>query len=368
MSRARNRLRIGLLVVVVAIGAVMMKGLLLEPVLGDEANQAVDSSQGQPATNAADSRTTETITAGDLTESKEEGGTISYGASWPAPLDASGVVTKRHAKGSVIQPGEPLIWLGTQPVFLATGDVPVYREMLYARDEDKKLQTGDDVAQLQTFLLAQGYDDKQRLAADGEFGPTTQRAVKAWQKDNGLLVTGRVDRTQLVFHPRAVRIDSEPMIGAQFTELLVSNEAQTVTANFDNRSSSFVPLGGSVELTAEGVATVTGTIQKVESVNQEDGSRVFRVEISPDAALDPSVERVEVVARKVVANNVLLVPARSIVALSGSGYAVEVRTDAGSELRRVELGSFVDDMVEIDGDIDEGLEVIVPGDGIGDGQ
>ena len=368
MSNAKRGVRLGLLVLTVAVVATVAGALVLGPTLGAGEGQATTSNDAQSASSAADARPTEVISQGSLTESKEAGGTVSYGDSWPAPFEASGVVTKRHPQGTIVQPGEPLIWLGTRPIFLAAGDVPVYREMFYGRDRDKELQSGDDVRQLQEFLLEQGFNDKKRLTVDGEFGPNTQRAVKAWQKENGLPETGRVDRSQLVFHPRAVRIDNEPMIGSQFTELLVGNDAQTITASFDDRSRSFLPVGGSVDLAVDGGSSITGTINKVESATLADGSRGFNVEITPDEPLDSSVERVEITATKTLVTNALLIPARAIVALAGNGYAVEVRTEAGVELRRIELGSFVDDMVEITGDVTEGLEVVVPGDGIGGGQ
>ncbi len=367
MNGSRRKIRVGAGIFVLAVSALLGGGFLLGPALGQDTSTSTDDSTTEPARSAANGRPTEIVTRGDLTEKKESAGSVSYGDSWVAPFEATGVVTRSHPKGTVVQPGEPLIWLGTQPIYLAAGEVPVYRELFYGRDADKKLQSGDDVRQLQEFLLAQGFDDGERLTADGEFGPTTQRAVKAWQKENGLQTTGRVDRTQLVFHPTAVRIDNEPMVGAQFTELLVSNVEQTITASFDDRSRSFLPVGGTVELAVGDEPLSTGTIDSVDSAVQDDGSRGFSVKITPDQPIDSEIERVTVTARKVVADNVLLVPARSILALAGSGYAVEVRTEAGPELRRIELGEFVDDMVEITGDITEGDEVIVPDDGIGGG-
>jgi peptidoglycan hydrolase-like protein with peptidoglycan-binding domain len=47
-----------------------------------------------------------------------------------------------------------------------------------------------DVAQLQTFLVAEGYSIPD--AVTNYFGPETFAAVKAFQKANGLPVTGYV--------------------------------------------------------------------------------------------------------------------------------------------------------------------------------
>jgi len=47
---------------------------------------------------------------------------------------------------------------------------------------------GTDVAEIQTKLAGLGYD----VAADGDFGPATTEAVKAFQSSNGLSVDGLV--------------------------------------------------------------------------------------------------------------------------------------------------------------------------------
>jgi peptidoglycan hydrolase-like protein with peptidoglycan-binding domain len=51
--------------------------------------------------------------------------------------------------------------------------------------------SGDDVRELQRHLMNLGYD-LGRHGADGSFGGDTQRAVEAFQRDNGLSVTGAV--------------------------------------------------------------------------------------------------------------------------------------------------------------------------------
>lgn len=367
MSNRKTKARTGAGVLIIAVCAMLGGGFLLGPALGQDA-PSEPTTTDSPAKSATEGRATNTVSRGTLTEEKEGTGSISYGESWAAPLDATGVVTQSHKDGTIIESGEPLIWLDTKPVVLATGDVPVYREMFYGRDAKRKLQSGDDITQLQEFLLDQGFTDKDRLTADGEFGPNTQRAVKAWQKASGLAETGRIDRTQLVFHSHPVRVDNEPRVGAHFAELLINNEAQTLTASFDERSRSFLPVGGSVDLEFGDGEAITGTVEKVESSVQADGTRGLSATISPDVPIPNDVERVKVIAEKTVANDVLLVPARSILALAGSGYALEVRTDAGLELRRIELGEFVDDLVEVSGDIAEGDEVVVPDDGIGSDQ
>lgn len=49
---------------------------------------------------------------------------------------------------------------------------------------------GEAVRDLQTALMALGYDVGRVTQADGKFGPATEAGVKAFQRDNGLQETG----------------------------------------------------------------------------------------------------------------------------------------------------------------------------------
>ena len=62
----------------------------------------------------------------------------------------------------------------------------------------------------------------------------------------------------------------------------------------------------------------------------------------------------------VSAKGVLAVPVEAIVALAEGGFAVEVIDGATTHYVRVTLGAFADGMVEIDGDVAEGQNVVVP--------
>jgi hypothetical protein len=65
---------------------------------------------------------------------------------------------------------------------------------------------GSDVMALQQALAARGYV----VAQDGQYGPQTARAVRHWQKVNGLVVDGIVGPvTAATLHP-AQRVDPPP--------------------------------------------------------------------------------------------------------------------------------------------------------------
>jgi peptidoglycan hydrolase-like protein with peptidoglycan-binding domain len=63
-----------------------------------------------------------------------------------------------------------------------------FRQQLGSRILYEGLQ-GEDVRELQSALESLGYDVG---PIDGIFGPLTERAVKKFQKDNGLVVDGIV--------------------------------------------------------------------------------------------------------------------------------------------------------------------------------
>ncbi|MEM9892544.1 MAG: peptidoglycan-binding protein [Actinomycetota bacterium] len=357
----RNLRTFGLAMVGLVVVAMVGAGLLLGPAAGQSTDG--DGADGSAATTAAPPLT-ETVQRSDLTENVEETASVGHGDPWAVPTDAQGIVTERHDVGTVVEPGEPLIWLDTKPLVLAEGNAPMYRTLELVGTTKSKHQQGDDVRQLQEFLIDLGFDDKGRLEADGVFGSGTRRAVKAWQKELGVTESGAVDRSRLVFHPNPVRIDAAPRLGTTFGELTVTDATQRLIAEFDNDKRLFVPEGGTVTI-ADGAETFSGTIVEVESTITDDGSQKLKVSIEPDQAIPTGTERAKVTATRTVSSDALVVPVRAILALAGGGYGLEVVTPSGVDLRAIEIGEVVDDLAGITGDVTEGDEVVVPNDRFG---
>lgn len=346
--------------VLLAVALLIGVGLALGPV-----DRTTNSAAAEAVALDTRQRPTESVTKRSLIEQKEGLGTVGFGNAWSAPIEAQGTVTKRHEEGTTIESGEPLVWVDLKPVFLVNGETPMYRELQLIKDTAGKYQSGDDVTQLQSFLLEEGFDDNGRLEPDGVFGVSTKRAVKEWQKENGLTQSGKVDKSQLIFHPEPMRIGSTLQIGSSFSDLQVTSGAQRMTADFDKDSLPFVPDGGTVVVETSSGASVTGTVAKTETITKDDGARGVRATIELNGSLPDGTERAKVIAERTVADDVLVVPVRAVLALASDGYALEVKTATGTELRQVELGKIVDAMVEVDGDIDEGDEVVVPSDQFG---
>ncbi|MEM7273684.1 MAG: peptidoglycan-binding protein [Actinomycetota bacterium] len=357
-----TRRTVGIAVVLALIASMVAVGLSLGPADAEQTDNDAESTTDGASNDAA--LPTETVRRTTLTESKDETGTIDHGEAFSATIDGDGIVTARHDRGTVVDHGEPLIWLNNKPVTLAKGTTPMYRTLELIGSSKSKHQTGEDVRQLQEFLLSKGFDDKGRMEADGIFGKATRNAVKAWQKDAGLEDSGKVDRSQLMFQDEPVRIDSTPQIGAQFQDLQLTDATQRIKAEFDNKSRSFLPVGGKVRIDPDN-GGIGGTITKVDSGVNDNGDQVLTATIEPDTPLPDDVDRVNVEATRTLSEDALVLPVRAVLALAGGGYGLEVMTDEGPQLRAVELGAVVDDLVEITGDVAEGDQVVVPNDRFG---
>lgn len=306
------------------------------------------------------------VTRRDLTEDVGLTGTPNYGDPVVLPIDADGLVTSAPAANDVLGPGDELIRIDNRPITLAKGTTPLYRELLrvgrYDTDEagDRLgLQEGDDVIQLQQFLIDAGFNDEDRLEVDGIFGLTTERSVKAWQRDVGLPATGKVDRSQLVFVREPVRVDAAPAVGTRFDQVSVGGVKPVVQFNVTSRQRPFFDEG--IEVTIESDAgDLAGVVTSVKRTTGADGSTAHAVQVDfVDETVPADTETVKVISTRMRAENVTTVPVRALVALAEGGWAVQVETAAGLELTAVALGEVIDGIAEIEG-IDEGTDVVVP--------
>jgi peptidoglycan hydrolase-like protein with peptidoglycan-binding domain len=355
--RDRRRLLIGLLL----IGAMAAAAVV---VLNGRTTASADETRTEEQTAAP--AETVSVTRRDLREDLSLQGSLSHGDSRQLPIEADGIVTASPEQDTVLQPGDEAIRVDNRPVTLAEGGVPLYRELRGVngneRDEANDrigLQEGPDVEQLQRFLIDAGFDDDERLEVDAIFGLTTERAVKAWQKDVGHPATGRIDRSQLVFIDEPVRVESSPLVGSRFDEIRVGMVRPIVTLEVSNRQRPFFQEGTAVSIeTDAGVAE--GQVTGLKRTTGPDGSTRHSVEIEFSGSGVPTdAETAEVTSTRIIAENVTTVPVRALVALSEGGWALQVESPDGAQLTSVQLGDVVDGIAEITG-LDEGTAVVVP--------
>jgi len=301
-----------------------------------------------------------------LSDTKDFDATVGYGDEWTMPFTASGTVTARHDVGTIVRAGDPVIWVNTRPLFFAEGTLPLYRELHRGTIRRPGVKahplSGDDVSQLQRFLIAGGFDDDGRLEEDGVFGKETERAVKAWQKANDLDQTGRITGAHLVFSPTDVRINSEPRVGDKFDGVRVTAPTQEIVVHTGRRDSRYLKKGAPVRIEYGTDESADGTVAKTEEVHDPDsGQTVLKATSTPSRSLPSDLAAATVVGTGVGVEDALTVPVRALVALSEGGYAVEVETATGTtELRTVEVGEILEGFAVVVGDVSDGDRVVVP--------
>lgn len=357
MSRTR---RLGL-----AGGLALLAGTTgVAPLVTNSGATEADDERTQDSTDAETELAT--VVRGDLIEEAEANGTVGFGESSTLPIDADAMVTQSRESGEIVRSGEVLLWVAERPVHVVEGSKPLYRELrrVSAGERDAAgdkigLQTGADVEQLQRFLIDAGFDDKGQLELDGSFGLSTERAVKAWQRSVGLVATGKIDRTQMVFANGPVRVESAPRVGENFDSVSVTSGSRRVSLTATSRQKPFFEIGSPVTIEAAN-SSVTGTVTKQKRVVADDGSTQYEIEVEVDNGQDlGDAEAVNVTATRTKASDVLTVPVRALIALAEGGWAVQVQTSSGVVLTGVELGDVVNGQAEIRG-VDEGASVVVP--------
>jgi hypothetical protein len=299
---------------------------------------------------------TSPVTRGDLVESRTVAGTLGYGAPTPVPGNASGTITWLPHPGQVVHRDEPLYAVDERPVRAFTGATPLWRPLTRGL-------RGADVRQLNENLAALGYD----VAEDDVFGPRTAEAVRRWQRDRGLPVSGTIDADQVAFVDGTVRVASvsgrlgEPSSG---DVLQVTSTTRVVTATVAERDAESLAVGTAVRVVVNGSGeAMPGEVVDAAPAESDDGSQDVTVTVSIDAGDRrlPDAASAQVVAEGHAERDVLSVPVSALVARGSSGYAVDVvRRDGSTHRVPVEVGFVANGRAAVTGEVTEGARVVVP--------
>lgn len=335
---------------------------------------AVQMSSGEPAAAAStasvphDTATAENRT---LTRTTKKTGGLGYGESWTEGPRAEGTLTWLPEVGSVVDRGQPLARVDDKPVVALLGSLPLYRELSIGAK-------GNDVRQLEENLAALGYGG---FVVDDKFDARTAKAVKAWQKDLGIEQTGRVSSDWVEVLPGPVRVDShKARVGdpASGEALGVTGTEHLATVSLKASERHMAVEGAPVTVRLPGNVEAPGTITRVgppvtpeadDSAPGGDSDTEAKSEVTvrvddPAALQGLEVTPVEVVFTTEERVDVLTVPVKALVAMSGGGYGVEVPDGAGTRLVPVETGLFDGGYVEVtpqdDGSLSAGDTVVVP--------
>lgn len=356
-------------------GAVVMSG----------ASQVTQAAQEPPPVTAK-------VTKGRLSAMVSLDGTLSYrarsdGSPYSVINQAQGRYTALPNVGDKIECGQVLYRVDNKPVLLLCGAVPAYRDLHYGH-------VGSDVRELNWNLHTLGYDAKAGVDInpnDDVFTWMTDRALKVLQHDTGGSVTGELGVDAAVFLPESARIakvagasDGSNQSGAQVLPggsaqpgtqvLLATSDTPEVQVDLDASQQGEVKEGDTAQITLPGNRSVTGKVDRLGTVAQTpDGqtggkpaAATIPAYISLDDAasargLDMAPVQVEITTDGV--DSALSVPVTAIVGKSGGGFAVEVVREGGRrELVGVKLGLFdtTNGRVEVEGDVSEGDQVVVP--------
>ena len=305
----------------------------------------------------------------DLVQTKSLAGTLGYGEQRPFPTNSSGIVTALPDEGDVIGFGEALFHIDNEPVLLFEGSVPQFRRFT------SNMTDGADVEQLERNLAQFGYADDFDLSVDEDFTAITRDVVEEFQLQLGVEDTGQIELGRVVFSATPVRIGAIHVelgqtISPQVTVASVTDSEQRITMDLDAEDRSLVSEGTAVDIELPDGTVVPGSVSTVAAVatrsaDQQNGSVAEpTIEVTVGFAGSPPADifdaaPVDIIVTDEVTAGVLTVPVPSLIALSGGGHAVELVVEGGTQLIGVELGDFVDEIVEVRGDLQEGDSVVL---------
>jgi peptidoglycan hydrolase-like protein with peptidoglycan-binding domain len=315
-------------------------------------NDPPPASAGPVATGTAQ------VVRTDIAQQQQVNGTLTYEGLYQV-LGSGEVVTRLPAVGSTITRGQTLYEAAGRRVPLLYGSRPAWRTLALG------VTDGADVRQLEVNLRALGYTG---LTVDRHYSLATYYAVRRWQHDAHLPVTGTVPLGQVVFLPVALRVtghDAKLGAPAGGPVLHGTSGVPIVSVPLDPAQAPSVKVGARVLITLPDGATRDGRVTAVSPVasttQEQDGSAQSSVPITIRLSgrvgnmLDQALVQVALTSEE--RKDVLAVPIVALLARPGGTFAVVV---AGRPIP-VQVGLFDETagLVEVTG-VDEGMSVEVP--------
>jgi peptidoglycan hydrolase-like protein with peptidoglycan-binding domain len=315
---------------------------------------------------------TATLQRRDLSTTTSLPGTIGYGAAHPLAGHLDATVTWLPAVGSTIKRGHQLYRADDRPVPLFYGGMPLFRPI------GGPGLVGRDVRIVADNLSALGYRIGTQPRAGSYAGKTVVRAgdgvltaalvgaVKRWQTDAGLAVTGRIAVGDVEVQTGAVRVDGvsiQPGSPANVPLLTVTSTRKVVTVPAALDAATTIERDERVVVKLPDRSVKAHVVSVGRDLATPDGGDAgppkLTVTVSLDdpktvGGLDAADVTVDFPGRAV--KGVLAAPIEALVALTEGGYAVQAR----SGLVPVKTGMFADGWVQISGPgLAAGTEVVV---------
>lgn len=237
------------------------------------------SSSHAAATDATVAKTaTATVDQRDLITYDETTATLGFTASATVSSPVAGTVTSIVASGDAVGAGSVVATVDGEPVVAFIGDIPSYRDL------DVDSSDGPDIRQLETNLVALGFDPFGYIDIDETFDSATEDSVTLWEQSIGLDGDGTVPEGRIVNIPGRLLVDS---VSAGIGNAVQAGSS-LLTARVAERRfpiAATIGDGGTIDHIAEvGTPVTTGTVLFWQSGNPV-------VAIEGDAAAIPALDR-----------------------------------------------------------------------------
>lgn len=350
----------------------ILGGIALAAIVAAGAVVLLDGGSGpRHASGAAPA--TAVVVRTDLADRTEVDGTLGFAGSYTVTASGRGSLTWLPDSGATIRRGKRVYGVDGHSVPLFYGATPLWRPLRSG------VSDGADVRELERNLSALGYGED--MTVDGSFTAATAAAVRSWQDDLGVTVTGTVAPGDVVMQPGALRVKQvSAVLGARAggRVLTATGATRQITVNLPVTQQELAVDGAKVRVELPGGRSATGHISSVGTVASaaDDGSNgqqqpgqgtdtaTIPVYVDLDHAsaagrLDGAPVTVGFTSR--TRKGVLAVPVQALLADPDGTYEVEVVSSSGRRAVPVELGVFADGKVEVAGSgLAEGMKVEVP--------
>ena len=340
MSRPRRWLRA--VAVVLVVGAVAAGGVLVwtgKP--WATASPAVEGEGVAPAV-------TTPVVRGTLINELRLNATLGYDDPVELPA-AAGMLTALPAVGKVVKVGAAVYEADGRPVILLKGTRPFWRELA------RGIRDGKDVLQLERNLARLGFFARE---PDIRFDWWTGDAVRRWQRELGVPVTGTVATSDVVVvNASSIRVSQVTGRLGQTGASPLSYTATTLraVAKLTAAQARELQPGSPVTVVLSDGKKVKSTLAAVDPGGEpakEEGQTT-----PPTAVIEfPDQERVAdagpgtvrvLVKDRAKTDETLIVPATALIATGRDSYAVEVVTAEGIVRVPVAIGLVVDARVQV---------------------
>jgi peptidoglycan hydrolase-like protein with peptidoglycan-binding domain len=293
----------------------------------------------------------------------------------------SGATIDRQAPaGGTVTTGTVLYWSDGLPVIAIEGDATA--TPVLSRDLSDGVSDGVDVKLFEEALSADGFTADSTMTVDDHFDSATATATAAWWAALGV----DADPANLVVPAgsfavvpsglsigTALNPDGTVLAGDSVVMSLTAPSRQ-VTTTAPIGDGTFA-LGAKIDVEFPDSTVQTGTVVNVGNVatnttGTPGDTPSVTITIGVDkipTSVDSFVE-IPVTLRVVSANvpNAIVVPVSALVALKEGGYAVEAVTGANpdgtnqTKLVSVTPGLFTNGFVQVEGDLQPDIDVVVP--------